>query len=71
MYLRPHSYRSVSSTEYLSTVSTFNMPKVKCSDTVRLSGFVKVFGEKYFTIDGVVLFGKLYEVKVTAEKRAL
>jgi hypothetical protein len=45
------------------------MPKVKCSDSVRLSGFVKGFGEKYFTTDGVILFGKLCEVKVTAEKR--
>jgi hypothetical protein len=36
---------------------------------VRLSDFVKEFGEKYFTTDGVVLFCKLREVKVTAEKR--
>jgi hypothetical protein len=45
------------------------MPKVKCSDSVRLSGFVKEFDEKYFTTDGIILFCKLYEVKVTAEKR--
>jgi hypothetical protein len=45
------------------------MPKVKCSDSVRLRGFVKEFGEKYFTADGIILFCKLCEVKVTAEKR--
>jgi hypothetical protein len=45
------------------------MPKVKCSDIVRLSDFVKEFGEKYFTTDRVVLFCKLCGVKVTAEKR--
>ena len=45
------------------------MPKVKCSDSVRLRGFVKEFGEKYFTTDGKILFCKLCEVKVTAEKR--
>jgi hypothetical protein len=43
------------------------MPKVKCSDSVRLHVFVKEFGEKYFT-DGIILFCKLREVKVTAEK---
>jgi hypothetical protein len=36
---------------------------------VRLRGFVKEFGEKYFTTDGIILFCKLCEVKVTAEKR--
>jgi hypothetical protein len=45
------------------------MPKVKCSDSVRLRGFVKEFGEKYFTTDGIILFCKLCELKVTAEKR--
>jgi hypothetical protein len=45
------------------------MPKVKCSDSVRLRGFVKEFGEKYVNTDGIVLFSKLCEVKVTAEKR--
>jgi hypothetical protein len=44
------------------------MPKVKCSDSVRLRGFVKEFGEKYFTTDAIILFCKLCEVKVTAEK---
>jgi hypothetical protein len=45
------------------------MPKVKCSDSVRLRDFVKEFGEKYFTTDGIILFCKLCEMKVTAEKR--
>jgi hypothetical protein len=45
------------------------MPKVKCSDSVRLCRFVIEFGEKYFTTDGIILFCKLCEVKVTAEKR--
>jgi hypothetical protein len=45
------------------------MPKVKCSDSVRLRSFVKEFGEKYFTTDKIILFCKLYEVKVTAAKR--
>jgi hypothetical protein len=36
---------------------------------VRLRGFVKEFGEKYFTTDGVILFCKLCEVKIMAEKR--
>jgi hypothetical protein len=30
--------------------------------------FVKEFGEKYFTADGITLFSKLCEVKVKAEK---
>jgi hypothetical protein len=34
-----------------------------------MRGFVKEFGEKYFTADGIILFCKLCEVKVTAEKR--
>jgi len=45
------------------------MPKVKCSDSVRLRGFVKEFGGKYFTTNGKILFCKLCEVKVTDEKR--
>jgi len=36
---------------------------------VRLRGFVKEFGEKYFTTDRKMLLCKLCEVKVTAEKR--
>ena len=45
------------------------MPKVKCFDSAKLRGFVKEFGEKYFSTDGIILFCKLREVKVTAEKR--
>jgi hypothetical protein len=44
------------------------MLKLKCSDSVKLRGFVKEFGEKYFTTDGIILFCKLCKVKVTAEK---
>jgi hypothetical protein len=44
------------------------MPKVKCPDSVRLRSFIKEFGEKYFTTNGLILFCKLCEVKVTAEK---
>jgi hypothetical protein len=36
---------------------------------VRLRGFVKNFGEKYFTTEWIILFCKLCSVKVTAEKR--
>jgi hypothetical protein len=35
---------------------------------VRLRGFVKEFSEKYFTTDEIILFCKLCEVKVMAEK---
>src|SRR5215469_3217291 len=45
------------------------MPKVKYFDSAKLRGFVKQFGEKYFSTDGIGLFCKLCEVKVTAGKR--
>jgi hypothetical protein len=45
------------------------VPKIKCSGSVKLGGFVKEFGEKYFTTDEIILFCKLCKVKVTAEKR--
>ena len=45
------------------------MPKVKCFDSAKLRGFVKEFGEKYFSTDGIILFYKLRAVKVTVEKR--
>ena len=45
------------------------MPKLKCSDSVRLRGFVKEFDEKCFTADVIILFCKLCKVKVTADKR--
>src|SRR5215475_5599447 len=44
------------------------MPKVKCFHSAKLRGFVKEFGEKYFSTDRIILFCKLCEVKVTAEK---
>lgn len=47
----------------------FIMPKAKCSDSVKLRGFVREFGEKLFSTDGKILFCKLCEVKVSAEKR--
>lgn len=45
------------------------MPKVKCSNSVKLRGFIKEFGDKYFSTDGEILFCKMCEVKVTADKR--
>lgn len=45
------------------------MPKEKTSASVKLRSFVKEFGEEYFCTDGLVLFCKLCEVKVVAEKR--
>jgi hypothetical protein len=45
------------------------MPKVKCFESAKLRGFVKDFGEEYFSSDGRILFCKLCEVKVTAGKR--
>jgi hypothetical protein len=50
--VRHKPLRVVKNIQYLSTVSTFKMPKVKCSDSVRLRSFVQEFGEKYFTTDG-------------------
>ncbi|PNF18950.1 hypothetical protein B7P43_G14910 [Cryptotermes secundus] len=45
------------------------MPKVKCSNSMKLRGFIKEFGDKYFSTDGEILFCKMCEVKVTADKR--
>ena len=45
------------------------MPKVKCSSSAKLRGFIKEFGDKYFSTDGKILFCKMCEVKVTADKR--
>ena len=45
------------------------MPKVKCSSSAKLRGFIKEFGDKYFSTDGEILFCKMCEVKVTADKR--
>jgi hypothetical protein len=47
---------------------SFQMPKVKCSSSVKLHGFIKEFGDKYFRTDGEILFCKMCEVKVTADK---
>jgi hypothetical protein len=44
------------------------MPKLKCSDIVRLRSFGKEFGEKYFTTDEIILSCTFSDVKVTAEK---
>jgi hypothetical protein len=44
------------------------MSKLKCSEIVRLRGFGKEFGEKYFTADEIILSCTLCDVKVTAEK---
>lgn len=45
------------------------MPKVKCSTASRLRAFVQEFGHNIFSTDGPVLFCKICNVKVTAEKR--
>lgn len=45
------------------------MPKVKCSTASRLRAFVQEFGHNIFSTDGLVLFCKICNVKVTAEKR--
>ena len=45
------------------------MPKTKVSICGKLRSFVREFGENIFSTDGVMLFCKLCEVKVTAEKR--
>ncbi|PSN38326.1 hypothetical protein C0J52_23223 [Blattella germanica] len=45
------------------------MPKVKQSRQSFLRQLVTEFGVSVFTTDGSVLFCKLYEVKVSAEKR--
>jgi len=45
------------------------MPKVKPSDAIRLKSIVSEFGEDAFSSDGSILFCKLCEVKVAAEKR--
>ncbi|PNF14507.1 hypothetical protein B7P43_G15639 [Cryptotermes secundus] len=41
------------------------MPKVKCSNSMKLRGFIKEFGDKYFSTDGE----KMCVVKITADKR--
>ena len=45
------------------------MPKVKSLVSEKLRCYVREFGENTFSSDGVILFCKLCEVKVAAEKR--
>jgi len=45
------------------------MPKVKCSTVSRLFAFVQELGHNIFSTDGLMLFCKICNVKVTAEKR--
>lgn len=45
------------------------MPKVKSSVREKLRCYIREFGEKIFSTDGVILYCQLCEVKVTAEKR--
>jgi hypothetical protein len=74
-YLYPRYYCSVGETGVcepslvLSTAIQFQPSRCLCYDSVRLCGFVKEFDKKCFTTDGIILFCKLCEVKVTAEKR--
>ena len=59
------------STVFITSVVqySFKMPKVKCSSSVKLRDFIKEFGDKYFSSDGEILFCKMCEVEVTADKR--
>jgi len=45
------------------------MPKYKVSDNSRLNSFVNHFGREVFSTDGIVLFCKICEVKVAADKK--
>lgn len=45
------------------------MPKIKPSDRCRLRAYVQEFGENIFSTDGKILFCKVCEVKVAAEKK--
>ncbi|KAL4121093.1 hypothetical protein QTP88_013667 [Uroleucon formosanum] len=45
------------------------MPKVNCSTASRLRAFVQEFGHNIFSTDGLVLFCKICNVKVTAKKQ--
>ena len=45
------------------------MPEVKPSDAIRLKCIVSEFDEDVFSSDGSILFCKLCEVKVAAEKQ--
>jgi hypothetical protein len=45
------------------------MPKYKVSDNSRLNSFVNQLGNDVFSTDGTVLFCKICEVKVAADKK--
>jgi len=45
------------------------MPKIKPSDRCRLRAYVQELGENIFSNDGNILFCKVCEVKVAAEKK--
>ncbi|KAE9543713.1 hypothetical protein AGLY_002109 [Aphis glycines] len=45
------------------------MPKVKISYLDRLRGYVREYGSDVFSTDGQILFCKIYEVKVAADKK--
>ncbi|KAJ4431285.1 hypothetical protein ANN_19882 [Periplaneta americana] len=45
------------------------MPKVKESASVKLKAFVSKYGENIFSTDGRILFCKICDVRVAAEKK--
>lgn len=45
------------------------MPKAKVTDVCRLRSYVKEFGVAIFSTDRRVLFCKICEIKVAAEKK--
>ena len=49
--------------------NAIEMPKQKVSTASRLRQYVTQFGENVFSTDGTILFCKVCEVKVTADKR--
>lgn len=45
------------------------MPKIKSSNRSRLLAFIDEFGKDIFSTDGTVLFCKICEVKVAADRK--
>jgi hypothetical protein len=45
------------------------MPKVKMSQSNRLTKYVNEFGKDIFSTDGEILFCKICEIKVASEKK--
>jgi len=45
------------------------MPKIKPSKSALLKNYVSEFGNTIFTSDGSILFCKMYEVQVCADRR--